>query len=134
MLPLVCVVEDNPDNQLLVQAILEDRYAVRAYSDGPSALAAMRESPPDVVLLDISLPGMDGPDVLDAIRNDEMLRSLPVVAFTAHAMRGDAEHFLSLGFDGYVTKPIVDEMLLFDTLDRCLTRARRSAIASQGAA
>ncbi len=105
----VAVVEDNPDNRLLVQAILEDYYQIQEYEDGKSALKGLRGSIPDIVLLDISLPEMDGRDVLKAIRKDDQLHHLPVIALTAHAMTGDREALLAIGFNDYLMKPILDE-------------------------
>lgn len=118
----IALVEDNPDNRLLATAILEDLYAIDEYANGPDALAGMRSSVPELVLLDISLPGMDGTEVLQHIRSDDALRELPVVALTAHAMAGDRERYLGMGFDAYVTKPIVDERLLLDEVARLLAR------------
>ena len=114
----IAVVEDNPDNRLLVRAILEDRYGVLEYEDGPCALEGLRTDRPDVVLLDISLPGMDGVTVLREIRRDEALRGLPVIALTAHAMAGDREKYLKEGFDDYLTKPILDETELTSAIER----------------
>jgi CheY-like chemotaxis protein len=74
------------------------------------------------VLLDISLPGMDGNEILKRIRSDDGLRSIPVIALTAHAMAGDREKFLAAGFDDYITKPIVDERKLFDAIGRLLKK------------
>jgi two-component system, cell cycle response regulator DivK len=108
----LAVVEDNPDNRLLVQAIVEGIYEVVEYEDGPSALVGLSHDRPDLVLLDISLPGMDGVEVLREIRDTDALRTLPVVALTAHAMAGDREKYLKAGFDAYVSKPIVDEEIL----------------------
>jgi CheY-like chemotaxis protein len=108
----IVLVEDNPDNRLLILAILNRLYEVAEYETGSEALAGMAQERPDLVLLDISLPGMDGGEVLEKIRADEKLRDLPVVALTAHAMVGDREKLLGLGFDGYIAKPIVDEALL----------------------
>ena len=117
----IAVVEDNPDNRLLVQAILEDLYDITEYETGNDAVEGLEEDDPDLVLLDISLPGMDGPEVLQWIRERESLRDIPVIALTAHAMAGDREKYLSLGFDEYVTKPIVDEDVLMEAIERCLT-------------
>ena len=75
---------------------------------------------PDLVLLDISLPGMDGAEVLQWVRSQESLSSLPVIALTAHAMSGDREKYLEMGFDEYVTKPIVDEEVLMGAIERLL--------------
>ena len=104
----LAVIEDNPDNRLLVRAILEDRYELVEFESGRAALESMSEDPPDAILLDISLPEMDGTEVLGVIRETESLRSLPVIALTAHAMVGDRERFLAAGFDQYVSKPILD--------------------------
>ncbi len=117
----IALIEDNPDNRLLVSAILEDDYAVDEFEDGESALLSLSKQPlPDAVLLDISLPRQDGTQVLAKIRDDAQLRALPVIALTAHAMAGDREKYLALGFDEYVTKPIVDEDVLLDALRRVL--------------
>jgi CheY-like chemotaxis protein len=116
----IAVVEDNADNRLLLGAILGDLYRVVEYAGGPEALEGMRREPPDLVLLDISLPGMDGTDLLRHIRAEAALRRLPVVALTAHAMTGDRERYLGLGFDHYVPKPIVDERELLDAIERLL--------------
>jgi len=112
----LAVVEDNPDNRLLLQALLNDQYDIDEYADGPSALAGLVAAVPALVLLDISLPGMDGSEVLRRIRATPSIASLPVIALTAHAMTGDRERFLMEGFDGYVTKPIVDETVLYSAI------------------
>jgi CheY-like chemotaxis protein len=119
----IALIEDNADNRLLARAILEELYDVEEYESGAEALAGLRRARPDLVLLDISLPAMDGTEVLRHIRADAGLQSLPVVALTAHAMSGDREHYLSLGFDAYVTKPIVDEQVLLDEIERLLRAA-----------
>ncbi len=116
----IALVEDNADNRLLVQAILEGAYEVTEYESGPEALAGVRAERPDLVLLDISLPGMDGVDVLRQLRGDAALAGLPVVALTAHAMAGDRQKYLTLGFDDYVTKPIVDEAVLLRAIARLI--------------
>jgi len=119
----IAVVEDNPDNRLLVQAILEDRYDLSEYETGSEAVAGLAADRPDLVLLDISLPEMDGTEVLQWIRLQEGLKDVPVVALTAHAMTGDRDKFLREGFDDYVTKPILDEAVLLETIERWLDRS-----------
>lgn len=119
----VAVVEDNPDNRLLVQALLEDRYDLSEYETGVDAVEGLPEDVPDVILLDISLPEMDGTEVLEWLRGQDRLREVPVIALTAHAMAGDREKYLSIGFNEYVTKPIVDEDVLIDAIERCLNPA-----------
>ncbi|MDH3227911.1 MAG: response regulator [Thermoleophilia bacterium] len=123
--PVIAVVEDNPDNRLLIQAMLGGRFRLVEFEDGSSALAAMRAEPPALVLLDISLPGMSGVEVLEHMRADPALAQLPVVAVTAHAMAGDRERYLDLGFDAYISKPIVDVAQLTATIERCLGAAPR---------
>lgn len=123
MSPRIAVVEDNPDNRLLVQALLEDRFDIVEFETGVEAVAGLREAQVDLVLLDISLPEMDGTEVLAWIRQQDDLRGLPVIALTAHAMAGDREKYLSAGFDDYLTKPIVDEAVLFEAIERCLATA-----------
>ena len=119
----IAVVEDNPDNRLLLQALLDGTHQLSEYDNGADALDGMRADPPDLVLLDISLPRMDGTEVLRRMRGDPALAAVPVIALTAHAMSGDRERFIEQGFDAYVAKPIVDETLLFESIDRLL-RAR----------
>jgi CheY-like chemotaxis protein len=121
----IAVVEDNADNRLLLHALLDGPYEIVEYENGSDALAGLRAARPDVVLLDISLPGMDGNEILANIRADNSLRTLPVIALTAHAMTGDREKYLANGFDDYVTKPIVDETILVRAIERGLARAGR---------
>jgi len=121
----IAVVEDNADNRLLLHALLDGPYEIVEYENGSDALAGLRAARPDVVLLDISLPGMDGNEILAHIRADNSLRTLPVIALTAHAMTGDREKYLANGFDDYVTKPIVDETILVRAIERGLTRGGR---------
>jgi CheY-like chemotaxis protein len=116
----IAVVEDNPDNRLLLQVVLDGEYEIQEYEDGPTALTGLREDAPDLVLLDISLPGMDGVEVLRELRADAELGRLPVVALTAHAMAGDRERYLALGFDAYLSKPILDDDLLLRTIEEHL--------------
>lgn len=118
--PRVAVVEDNADNLLLLEVLLSEHYEVVQYTSGPDALAGLRAQSVDLVLLDISLPGMDGLEVLQKLRKDDALEGVPVVAITAHAMTGDRERLLRAGFDDYISKPILDEADLFETIERNL--------------
>ena len=116
----IAVVEDNTDNRLLVQAILEDQYEIVEYESGVSALEAFKDLIPDLVLLDISLPEMDGTAVLRKMKEDPRLASVPVIALTAHTMSGDRERFIGEGFDEYISKPILDDTLLLEAIERGL--------------
>ncbi len=117
----IAVVEDNPDNRMLVEAILDELYDIVEFETGQQAVAELVEAEPDLILLDISLPEMDGTEVLEWIREQESLAALPVIALTAHAMAGDREKYLNLGFDDYLTKPIIDETVLMGAIERCLS-------------
>ena len=117
----IAVVEDNPDNRALVQALLEDRYDISEYETGVEAVEGLPEDIPDLVLLDISLPEMDGTEVLAWIRGQAQLKDIPVIALTAHAMAGDRDKYLAAGFNDYVTKPIIDEDVLIEAIERCLS-------------
>ena len=120
----IAIVEDNADNRLLLQAVLHGLYELVEYENGIDALAGLAASLPDLVLLDISLPGMDGNEILARIRADDVLRKLPVIALTAHAMSGDREKYLAAGFNDYITKPIVDETILLTAIERWLASSR----------
>jgi CheY-like chemotaxis protein len=119
----IMIIEDNVDNRLLLNAILGDAFSVTEHSNGPDGLAALAAELPEIVLLDISLPGMDGVEVLRHIRANPDFRHLPVIAFTAHAMSNDRLKYLAHGFDDYITKPIVDETVLLGSIGRLLARA-----------
>lgn len=107
MMKKVLVVDDNPVSRELVREVLQSPgIEVLEAADGQEALDRIAASAPDLVLLDLRMPGMGGFSVLQAIRQNPRLRSLRVLAFTAHAMRGDREKALAAGFDGYITKPI----------------------------
>ena len=110
--PLIALVEDNADNRLLVQTLLEDLYDVVEFASGQDAIDGLPGAAPALVLLDISLPGMDGTEVLAWIREQPALVDLPVIALTAHAMAGDEEKALQAGCDDYDTKPVNFQRLL----------------------
>ena len=118
----IMIIEDNVDNRLLLSAILADGFSVTEHANGPDGLAALASELPEIILLDISLPGMDGVEVLRHIRADQEFRHLPVIALTAHAMSNDRGKYLAHGFDDYITKPIVDETILLGSISRLLDR------------
>jgi two-component system, cell cycle response regulator DivK len=104
---LVLIVDDNEKNAKLARDVL--RFAgFRTLEAGRAsdALALAAESLPDVILMDIRLPDMDGTEALRRLRQEERTASIPVVALTSFAMKGDRERFLDEGFDGYLEKPI----------------------------
>ena len=106
----VLVVEDNDMNMQLVEYLLEEGgYEIAKAASGEEALSIARDPAmitPDLILMDIHLPGMDGLSVVRAMKSDERMRRVPILALTAHAMRGDKDRFLEAGCDGYISKPI----------------------------
>lgn len=118
---IIAVVEDNADSALLANASLSSRFDVRSYTTGVDALAAFRRYTPAVVVLDIGLRGdMDGLQVLRTMRENPALSHVPAVAMTAYASDGMRERFLSLGFDGYVPKPLQAPEDLLDAVTALL--------------
>lgn len=105
--PKILYIEDNPENRLLVRRILEaEGYDVVEAIDGPSGLEVAAASPPDLILLDINLPEMDGYELVGKLRQIPGLATTPIIALTAYALRGDRERILAAGCDGYIQKPI----------------------------
>jgi len=117
--PKILVVEDNADNLLTVKALLEDKYIIFEAIDGFVGYDLTIKHKPDLILMDIALPEMNGIDVFLKIRRNEDCRHIPVVVLTASAMKGEKEKILSYGFDGYISKPI-DSEILFKTLNTLL--------------
>ncbi len=104
--PRILVVEDNPDNLSTVVALLGEHCELFCATDGPQAVEIAEREQPELALLDISLPGMDGFQVLERLRSSEALQTLPVVALTARALTEDRNEILARGFDAYLAKPV----------------------------
>ena len=103
----ILIADDKPTGRELVRTVLENSgYAVIEASDGPEALRMARESSPDLIILDLHMPVIDGFGVIQELRRDANFAGTPVVALTASAMQGDRERAMALGFTGYITKPI----------------------------
>jgi len=117
---ILFLVEDNRDNADLIRDLIGDDYHLICFEDAPSALASLAQNKtqiPDLLLLDISLPGMDGTSLLREIRSQDGLKQIPALALTAHAMKSDKENLIAAGFNAYVSKPITDEQLLIDAIE-----------------
>ncbi|MGC2171430.1 MAG: response regulator [Candidatus Sulfotelmatobacter sp.] len=128
----ILVAEDNAVNRELLRELLEARgYTVSEACDGQEALRMIEQSQPELLLLDIGMPILDGFAVIRRIRENPRLAPLPVVAVTAYAMRGDREKILNSGFDGYLSKPL-NPSSLAEELDRLLTKSTQSADLDQG--
>jgi CheY-like chemotaxis protein len=108
----ILIVEDIDLNIDLLTQLLEDDYEISIAKDGARGVACVEESLPDLVLMDISLPVMDGFEATKLIR--EKHSELPIIGISAHAMQGDAEKAVSSGFTGYLTKPIDEEKLFLE--------------------
>jgi len=103
----VLVVEDNPANMTLATFLLKSAgYAVLSATDAEAGLALARTEQPDLVLMDIQLPGMDGLEACAILKKSEATRDIPVIALTALAMKGDEERIRAAGCDGYIAKPL----------------------------
>ncbi len=103
----ILIVDDSAASRALLRAVLESAETeLMEAADGPMALEAIERSTPDLVLLDIDLPILDGYAVLEKVRTQPALARLPVIAVTANAMCGSREKALAAGFDEYVTKPV----------------------------
>ncbi len=103
----ILVVDDNPISRELVKEVFSPQdYEVLEASNGQAALARVAETCPDLVLLDIQMPGLDGFGVMRKLRQSPELAALRIAALTASAMRGEEEKALAAGFDAYITKPI----------------------------
>ena len=103
----ILVIEDNPTNMKLVVMLLgKASHAVLSATDAEAGLALARAEHPDLILMDIQLPGMDGLAATVLLKADEATRGIPVIALTALAMKGDEERIRAAGCDGYVAKPL----------------------------
>ncbi|MCE5203712.1 MAG: response regulator [Actinomycetia bacterium] len=109
----VLLVEDNPQNRYLVTFLLEKSgYEVVAAEDGEEAVVAVETHRPDLILMDVQLPKMDGYEATRHIKGDPRFKDIPLVALTAHSMKGDRGKALEAGCDDYITKPVDAEQLL----------------------
>ncbi|MEI7663721.1 MAG: response regulator, partial [Bacteroidota bacterium] len=117
--PVVLVIEDNPDNMVTVRALLADNCSVLEATDGVEGIAMAGRHKPNLILMDIALPGVDGIQAFKTIRTNPHLYQIPVIALTASAMITDRETILSHGFDGYLAKPI-EEKLFFEMINSIL--------------
>ena len=108
----ILYIEDNPDNRMLVRRVLQvEGYTVIEALDGPTGIRLATEQIPDLILMDINLPDVDGYEITARIKQLPGLARVPVIALTANVMRGDREKTLAAGCDGYIQKPIdIDQL------------------------
>lgn len=115
----ILIVEDVEFNRDLLVQLLEDYYEVLTATDGAIGIELSREMRPDLILMDLSLPIVDGWEATRRIKADSATRKIPIIALTAHAMRGDVDKARECGCDDYLSKPL-DEDLLFQKVARLL--------------
>jgi two-component system, cell cycle response regulator DivK len=110
--PTLLVVEDAPDNLALIEQIFDGSgYIIQSAQDGMAAMAWLEANMPDLILLDLSLPAMDGWEIARCLKASDRTRDIPIVAITANAMLGDKEAAIAAGCDDYLPKPLDIEQL-----------------------
>ena len=115
----ILIVEDQELNMDLLVQLLEDEYEVLTAADGAAGIKLAERERPALILMDLSLPVIDGWEATRRLKANDTLNHIPIIALTAHAMVGDADKALACGCDDYITKPL-DEDLLFEKLDQFL--------------
>jgi two-component system cell cycle response regulator DivK len=127
--PRVLVVEDNIDNFELVRFLLERAgYQVFSAANGVEGVDAAKREQPDLILMDLSMPEMDGWNATSHLKADEQTRHIPVLALTAHTLPGDRKRAIDAGCDGYISKPL--NVSSFDRLVATLLRQAKSGMQS----
>ncbi|HZK73111.1 MAG TPA: response regulator [Clostridia bacterium] len=128
--PLILVVDDNDAGLLLVRAVLElDGFRVDSAGSSEEVLERLNARVPDLILMDVQLPGQDGLSLTRQLKADPATATIPIVALTAHAMAGDREQALAAGCSGYISKPI-DTRTLGAQVRQFLTEERLESIVS----
>ena len=123
----VLLVEDNPTNMKLAMTLLESAgHQVLSATNAEAGLAMARAEHPDLILMDIQLPGMDGLEATKQLKSDDHTRSIPVIALTALAMKGDEERIRAAGCDGYIGKPMRYQEFLATVADQLAASADRA--------
>ena len=118
----ILVVEDNDRNRRLLRILLKSKgYEIIEAATGEEAINYLKNQKPDLILMDVQLPKMDGLELTQKIKSDKETADIPIVAVTAYAMKGDRERILKAGCDGYISKPIDTHkvpLLIADTLEK----------------
>lgn len=124
----VLIVEDNPANMKLVVFLLQSAgYTVLTATDAEAGLTLAHDKPPNLILMDIQLPGMDGLQATALLKRNDTTRGIPVIALTALAMKGEEERIRAAGCDGYIAKPIAYQDFLTTVSDQLATTSTRQA-------
>jgi CheY-like chemotaxis protein len=124
---LILLVEDNEDNQTVYRTILEHYgYEVVAAMDGETGVRLARERNPDLILMDVSIPLLDGWEATKLLKSAEETRDIPIIALTAHALASDRDRAKEVGCDGYLAKP-VEPRKVVEEVERMLGKAKLSS-------
>jgi two-component system, cell cycle response regulator DivK len=125
-MPTLLLVDDNALNcDMLVRRLNRRGYETKVANDGATGLLMAQTQHPDIILMDLTLPVMDGTEATRRLKADKATRNIPIIALTAHVMEGDRELALSAGFDDYDTKP-VDLTRLLEKIQAVLSRPQRA--------
>lgn len=128
MTATILYIEDNPLNMRLVRKLVNSfGYTMLEAMDGLTGLEMVKSERPDLVLVDVNLPGMDGLQIATTMKHTPELASIPIIALTANAMHGDRERCLGAGCDGYIAKPIARQEL-YNAINRYLGGASSAAV------
>src|SRR5689334_2896927 len=114
------IIDDDGDSNLFLLALLDDKYHVEAYEEWEKGLNALEKEPPELIFLDISMPGATGTEVLKTIRENPHLKGVSVIALTGYALPEDREKYLKLGFDEYLAKPITDIKFFYNLIEKVI--------------
>jgi len=127
--PRVLIIDDNPVNLKLARVVLAaGGFDVRTAEDAEAALAMLESFAPQVILMDVQLPGMDGLALTRRLKGDPVTRPITVIAMTAYAMKGDEQRMLQAGCDGYIAKPIDTRTLAGEVAQYATREGERGAM------
>ena len=121
----IAIIDDDEDTGVLLSYLFKEKWNVVVYHSWDGTMPLLEKDPPNLILLDISLPGSSGEVILKEIRNRNRLKNIAVIALTGHALPEDRSRFLREGFDEYISKPIMDQEQLILLVERVLTEHTR---------
>lgn len=116
------IIDDDEDSNNILSAFLEEEWKVVVFEEWKKGLSAFEKNPPALILLDISLPGTTGEKVLNRIRKSDKLKNIKVIALTGYSQPDSRKEFLKMGFDEYLSKPILDINFFLNVIKNCLNR------------
>jgi DNA-binding response OmpR family regulator len=118
---LVAIIDDDEDTLMILEAFLKEKWRISSHKSFKRAKKSFEKEPPDLILLDISIPGEDGKSILQEIRKISALKNIKVVAVTGHTSLEDRNALLKLGFDDFIAKPILEKKVFIEHINRLLS-------------